>query len=68
MLSSLLIVTYLIILIKTEVGIFIIPILWVWKLRQRDTKWLINVKPKQNYQFSLKINTSKIQMNYIKFI
>lgn len=66
MISSLLIVTYLI-LIKTEVGVFIIPILWVGKLRHRDSKWLI-LKSKQNYQFSLKINTNKIQMSYIEFI
>lgn len=52
MLSSLLIVTYLI-LIKTEVGSFIIPILWVGKLRHRDSKWLIT-KSKTKLSIQLK--------------
>lgn len=48
----------------TTGDIIIISILWVEKLRYRDIKWLITVTPKQNYQFSLKINTNKIQISY----
>lgn len=61
--SSLLLVTYLT-FIMTKGDMIIIPILWVEKLRYRDIKWLVTVTPKQNYQFSLKINTNKIQISY----
>lgn len=44
--------------------IIITPILWVEKPRYRDIEWLVTVKPKQNYQFNLKINTNKIQISY----
>lgn len=61
--SSLRLITYLT-FIMTKGDIIIIPILWVEKLRYRDIKWLVTMTPKQNYQFSLKINTNKIQISY----
>ena len=62
-LSSLLILTYLT-LITTKGDIITIPILWVEKLKYRDIKCLVTMKPKQNYQFNLKINTNKSQISY----